>query len=46
MFPDFAVLAGSPAQVVGDTRAADERWLAAHPELLAAYRRWRQGLAQ
>ena len=46
VFPDFAVLAGSPAQVVGDTRAADERWLAAHPELLAAYRRWRQGLAQ
>ena len=27
-FPDFAVLAGSPAQVVGDTREADERWLA------------------
>ena len=46
VFPDFAVLAGSPAGVVGDTRAADERWLAAHPELLAAYRRWRQGLAQ
>ena len=27
-FPDFAVLAGSPAQVVGDTREADEQWLA------------------
>ncbi len=26
-FPDFAVLAGSPARVVGDTRAADARWL-------------------
>ena len=27
-FPDFAVLAGSPAHVVGDTREADARWLA------------------
>jgi acetyltransferase-like isoleucine patch superfamily enzyme len=43
-FPDFAVLAGSPAQVVGDTRTADEPWLAAHPELRAAYQHWRQGL--
>jgi len=44
-FPDFAVLAGNPARVVGDTREADERWLAAHPELQAAYRRWREGLS-
>ena len=43
-FPDFAVLAGSPATVVGDTREADERWLAAHPDLQSAYQRWRQGL--
>ena len=26
-FPDFAVLAGSPARVVGDVREGDERWL-------------------
>ncbi len=26
-FPDFAVLAGSPARMVGDTREADARWL-------------------
>ncbi len=44
-FPDFAVLAGSPARVVGDTREADERWLAEHPDLQAAYQRWRQGLS-
>ena len=43
-FADFAVLAGSPARVVGDTREADERWLAAHPDLQSAYQRWRQGL--
>jgi acetyltransferase-like isoleucine patch superfamily enzyme len=32
-FPDFAVLEGAPAKVVGDTREADERLLAQHPEL-------------
>jgi acetyltransferase-like isoleucine patch superfamily enzyme len=32
-FPDFAVLAGNPAQVVGDTRDADARFFAEHPEL-------------
>jgi acetyltransferase-like isoleucine patch superfamily enzyme len=30
-FPDFAVLAGNPAVVVGDTRQADEALLQAHP---------------
>lgn len=32
-FPDFAVLEGVPAKVVGDTREADERLLARYPEL-------------
>ncbi len=31
-FPNFAVLAGNPAQVVGDTRDADARFFAAHPD--------------
>ncbi|WP_423460857.1 acyltransferase [Ottowia sp. VDI28] len=44
VFPDFAVLAGSPAQVVGDTRDADARWLAGHPSLQQAYDRWRATL--
>ena len=26
-FPDFAVLSGRPARVVGDVREGDERWL-------------------
>ena len=39
-FADFAVLAGSPAGVVGDTREADARWLQAHPALQADYQRW------
>jgi acetyltransferase-like isoleucine patch superfamily enzyme len=39
-FADFAVLAGNPAQVVGDTRERDAPWLAKHPELRAAYEAW------
>ena len=39
-FGDFAVLSGNPAQVVGDTRTQDARWLAVHPDYLPAYERW------
>jgi len=39
-FPDFAVLAGNPAQRVGDAREADARWLDHHPELRADYEAW------
>jgi acetyltransferase-like isoleucine patch superfamily enzyme len=39
-FPDFAVLAGNPACVVGDTRERDVPWLEKHPELAAAYEAW------
>ena len=39
-FPDFAVLAGSPATVVGDTREPDRAWLAAHPHLRDGYEAW------
>ena len=39
-FPDFAVLAGQPAVVVGDTRERDAPWLARHPELAQAYADW------
>ena len=38
--PAFAVLSGSPAQVVGDTRARDGAWLQRHPELQQAYADW------
>ena len=40
VFPDFAVLSGSPARQVGDTRKLDAPWLAEHPELRADYERW------
>jgi acetyltransferase-like isoleucine patch superfamily enzyme len=45
-FPDFAVLAGNPAQVVGDARDADLRWLARHPELRPHYEAWAGALPQ
>ena len=45
-FGDFAVLSGNPAQVVGDTRQADARWLAAHPQYLPAYESWAGQLPQ
>jgi acetyltransferase-like isoleucine patch superfamily enzyme len=39
-FPDFAVLEGRPAQVVGDTRHTDEALLQRHPELRRHYQAW------
>lgn len=39
-YPDFAVLAGNPAKVVGDTREMDMDWLEDHPELHALYEEW------
>ncbi len=42
-FPDFAVLEGRPARVVGDTRRTDERLLARYPELRAFYDAWASG---
>ena len=39
-FPDFAVLEGRPARIVGDTRARAQAWLQRHPELRAHYDAW------
>lgn len=39
-FPDFSILAGQPAKVVGDTRKMDERLLREHPELAPHYQAW------
>ena len=38
--PDFAIVGGQPAQVIGDTRQPDEAWLAAHPQQRADYDAW------
>lgn len=45
-FPDFAVLRGNPAQVVGDTRQADEALLAQHPQARAHYEAWARRTAE
>jgi acetyltransferase-like isoleucine patch superfamily enzyme len=38
--PDFAIVAGSPAAVIGDVRTGDARLLAQHPELADHYAAW------
>jgi acetyltransferase-like isoleucine patch superfamily enzyme len=38
--PDFAVVSGQPARVVGDVRARDAVWLARDPELQEHYAAW------
>lgn len=39
-YPDFVILEGRPARVVGDSRRADEAWLERHPELRVHYDTW------
>ena len=39
-FPDYAILAGQPARVVGDTRIKDAELLRRHPELAVHYQAW------
>lgn len=39
-FPDFAIIAGNPAVVVGDTRKKDEEMLQKYPELKNHYLDW------
>ncbi|MDQ2779548.1 MAG: acyltransferase [Pseudomonadota bacterium] len=41
--PDFAIVAGQPARVVGDTRSLDQPWLVAHPQWRAEYEAWSNG---
>jgi acetyltransferase-like isoleucine patch superfamily enzyme len=39
-YPDFSIISGNPAKVIGDTRKLDERQLQQHPELRALYDEW------
>jgi acetyltransferase-like isoleucine patch superfamily enzyme len=41
-FPDFSVIRGNPAKVVGDTREMDRQFLNKHPELRSFYEAWSQ----
>jgi len=39
-YPDFSIIKGNPAKVVGDTRDLDKDYLAQHPELDELYQQW------
>ena len=39
-YPDFAILAGNPATVIGDTRKLDAEFLELHPNLKHFYNEW------
>jgi acetyltransferase-like isoleucine patch superfamily enzyme len=39
-FPDFAIIAGNPAKMIGNTREKDNEFLDKHPELKAYYDEW------
>lgn len=39
-FPDFSIIAGNPAERIGDTRDQDKRYLEDNPELIKLYEKW------
>lgn len=39
-FPDFAIIAGNPAKIVGDTRKLDSKYLQEYPEIVPLYEKW------
>ena len=39
-FPDFAILMGQPAKIIGDTRNLDQEFLTKYPELQVYYSEW------
>lgn len=39
-FPDFSIIAGNPAKVIGSTKEKDLNFLEQHPELAEYYNEW------
>lgn len=39
-FPDFSIIGGSPAQIIGTTKDIDNTYLDNNPELLSLYKEW------
>lgn len=39
-FPDFSIISGNPAQIIGDTRSIDEKYLELNPTLKEYYDQW------
>lgn len=40
VYPDFSIIKGNPAIVVGDTRVHDEELIQKYPELKSLYEQW------
>jgi acetyltransferase-like isoleucine patch superfamily enzyme len=38
--PDFSIVQGNPAKVIGDSRERDKPYLDKHPELIESYKSW------
>ena len=36
-YPDFSIISGNPAKVIGDVREKDNEWIISHPELQKTY---------
>jgi acetyltransferase-like isoleucine patch superfamily enzyme len=41
-FPDYAIVSGNPAVIVGDTRDRDKKWLEENEALQANYKSWNE----
>lgn len=41
-FPDFSIISGNPAQITGDTRQLDKKYLDENPELVHFYNSWQK----
>ncbi|MEY3836119.1 MAG: hypothetical protein RI989_1547, partial [Bacteroidota bacterium] len=41
-FPDYAIISGNPAVIVGDTRDRDKKWLEENETLQANYKSWNE----
>jgi len=39
-YPDFSIIGGNPAKVIGDTRDMDKELLSLHPEIKEFYKKW------
>lgn len=39
-FPDYSIIAGNPAKVVGNTQDKDLKFIEEHPELIEFYNEW------
>ncbi len=40
IYPDFSIISGQPAKIIGDTRRMDAKYLKDSPDLQKSYREW------